>query len=161
MYSNGYSCHICVLRPKSTGSVSLKSNDPRAAPEIDYNLFSHPDDQKILIAGMRLLRKIMAAPAFDSHRGEEIHPGIAAQTDEQLFEKAKERLGTVFHPVGTCKMGIDDMAVVCPQLKVHGIEKLRVVDASIMPRLISGNTNAPTIAIAEKAAEMILAAANA
>jgi len=160
MRSEGYSCHVCVLRPKSTGSVSLKSSDPRTAPEIDFNLFSHPDDQQVMVDGLRLVRKILAAPAFDVYRGEEIHPGIGAQTDEQLFDKAKERLGTVFHPVGTCKMGIDDMAVVCPELKVHGIKKLRVVDASIMPRLISGNTNAPTIAIAEKAAEMILSTAD-
>lgn len=156
MRKDGYSCHVCVLRPESTGSVSLKSNDPSEAPEIDYNFFSHPADKKVLLDGIRQARKIMAAPAFDEYRGEEIHPGKDATTDEQLFEKAKQRLGTVFHPVGTCKMGNDDMAVVDHQLKVHGIDGLRVVDASIMPRLVSGNTNAPTIAIAEKAADMIL-----
>jgi choline dehydrogenase-like flavoprotein len=156
MRKDGYSCHVCVLRPESTGSVSLKSNDPSEAPEIDFNFFSHPADKKVLVDGIRQARKIMAAPAFDEYRGEEIHPGKDATTDEQLFEKAKQRLGTVFHPVGTCKMGNDDMAVVDHQLKVHGIDGLRVVDASIMPRLVSGNTNAPTMAIAEKAADMIL-----
>lgn len=153
---NGYSCHVCVLRPQSTGSVSLKSDNPADAPEIDFNFFSHPEDEKVLVNGLRQVRKIMSAPAFDAYRGEEIHPGTDAITDEQLLEKAKLRLGTVFHPVGTCKMGNDDMAVVNYQLKVHGIDGLRVVDASIMPQLISGNTNAPTMAIAEKAADMIL-----
>lgn len=159
MKTEGYSCHVCVLRPKSTGSISLRSNNPADFPEIDFNFFSHPDDKKILVDGIRQVRKILATSAFDPYRGEELHPGIAIQSDEELFLKAKERLGTVFHPVGTCKMGIDEMAVVCPQLKVHGMDKLRVVDASIMPKLISGNTNAPTIAIAEKAADMILASA--
>ena len=159
MTSNGYSCHVCVLRPKSRGAITLKSANPIDHPDIDFNFFSHPDDQKVIVDGLKLLRKIMAAPAFDQYRGEEIHPGVDIQSDQQLFAKAKERLGTVFHPVGTCKMGVDEMAVVCPQLKVHGIKQLRVVDASIMPLLISGNTNAPTIAIAEKAADMILASA--
>jgi len=157
MRSEGYTCHVCVLRPKSRGTVSLKSADPTSPPEIDFNFFSHPEDQKILVDGMKVARKIFAAPAFDSYRGEEIHPGVDAQSDESIFIKSKELLGTIFHPVGTCKMGHDDNAVVDQELKVHGISGLRVVDASIMPTLISGNTNAPTIAIAEKAAEMILA----
>jgi len=156
MRSEGYSCHVCVLRPKSTGTITLKSADPTVSPEIDYNFFSHPDDKKILVDGIKVVRKIFAAPAFDSYRAEEIHPGIKVQNDEDIFIKSKELLGTVFHPVGTCKMGQDDNAVVDQELKVHGINSLRVVDASIMPTLISGNTNAPTIAIAEKAAEMIL-----
>lgn len=157
MAKDGYSCHVCILRPKSTGTVRLSSADPFAAPEINFNFFSHPEDKKILVNGIKQVRKILASTAFDDYRGEEVHPGISAQSDEEIFAKAKERLGTVFHPVGTCKMGSDDMAVVDTQLKVHGIDNLRVVDASIMPRLVSGNTNAPTIAIAEKAADMILA----
>jgi choline dehydrogenase-like flavoprotein len=158
MSNDGYSLHVCVLRPKSTGTVSLASADPSVAPAIDFNFFSHEDDKKVLVDGIRQARKILNTPAFDEHRGEELHPGAAAQTDEELFVKAKERLGTVFHPVGTCKMGNDPMAVVDADLKVYGVENLRVVDASIMPTLISGNTNAPTIAIAEKAADLILSA---
>ena len=157
MSKHGYSCHVCVLRPESTGSVSLKSADPAVAPEIDFNFFSHPADEKVLVDGIKQVRKILAAPAFDEYRGEEMHPGEAVISDEQLFIKAKERLGTVFHPVGTCKMGNDELAVVNHELKVHGIDGLRVVDASIMPKLVSGNTNAPTMAIAEKASDMILA----
>jgi len=160
MMNEGYSCHVCVLRPKSTGTVTLKSANPTISPEIDFNFFSHPADKKILIDGIKVIRKIFAAPSFDEYRGEELHPGIQAQCDEEIFVKSKELLGTVFHPVGTCKMGNDEAAVVNHQLQVHGINHLRVVDASIMPTLISGNTNAPTMAIAEKAADMILSAAH-
>lgn len=156
---HGFSCHVCVLRPESTGTVSLKSANYKDAPEIDFNFFSDAagKDQAVLTNGMRQLRKILTAPALAQHYDNEVHPGNAFETDEQIFAKAKERLGTVYHPVGTCKMGNDDMAVVDNQLKVHGIENLRVVDASIMPTLVSGNTNAPTMAIAEKASDMILA----
>ncbi|ASP50000.1 GMC oxidoreductase [Cognaticolwellia beringensis] len=156
---HGFSCHVCVLRPESTGTVSLKSANYKDAPEIDFNFFSDQSgkDKAVLINGMRQLRKILTAEALAEHYDNELHPGNAFETDEQVFAKAKERLGTVYHPVGTCKMGHDDMAVVDSQLKVHGIENLRVVDASIMPTLISGNTNAPTMAIAEKASDMILA----
>ena len=156
---HGFSCHVCVLRPESTGTVSLKSANYKHAPEIDFNFFSDAKgkDQAVLTNGMRQLRKILTAPALAEHYDNEVHPGNAFETDEQIFAKAKERLGTVFHPVGTCKMGNDEMAVVDNQLKVHGIGNLRVVDASIMPTLVSGNTNAPTMAIAEKASDMILA----
>lgn len=158
MSQHGYSCHVCVLRPESRGTVRLSSRDYDAKPVIDFNFFSDPEgkDQQTLVNGLKVLRSILAAPAFDDYRVEEMHPGIASMTDEQLFTKAKERLGTVYHPVGTCKMGTDDMAVVNPQLQVHGIENLRVIDASVMPTLISGNTNAPTIALAEKAADILL-----
>ena len=156
---HGFSCHVCVLRPESTGTVSLKSANYQDSPEIDFNLFSDKEgkDKDVMINGMRQLRKILTAPALAQHYDNEVHPGNAFETDEQIFAKAKERLGTVFHPVGTCKMGNDDMAVVDSQLKVHGVKNLRVIDASIMPTLISGNTNAPAMAIAEKAADMILA----
>lgn len=159
MSKPGYSVHVCVLRPKSTGTVSITSANPFAAPEIDYNFFAEPDDCKVMVDGIHQARRILSAKAFDEYRGEEIHPGSDCQSDEQIIEKVKEKVGLVYHPVGTCKMGIDRMAVVDPQLRVHGLEGLRVVDAFIMPRLISGNTNAPTIAIAEKAADLILEAA--
>ncbi|MBW3227266.1 GMC family oxidoreductase [Marinobacter adhaerens] len=159
MSNPGYSVHVCVLRPKSSGTLTITSADPFAAPEIDYNFFADPDDCKVMVDGIRQARRILAAKAFDDYRGEELHPGADRQSDEQIIEKVKEKVGLVYHPVGTCKMGTDRMAVVDPQLRVHGLEGLRVVDASIMPRLISGNTNAPTIAIAEKAADMILEAA--
>jgi choline dehydrogenase-like flavoprotein len=156
---HGFSCHICVLRPESTGTVSLKSANYQDAPEIDFNFFSDHagKDKAVMIDGMRQLRKILTAPALAEHYDNEMHPGKAFETDEQIFAKVKERLGIVYHPVGTCKMGHDNMAVVDHQLKVHGIKNLRVVDASIMPTLISGNTNAPTMAIAEKVSALILA----
>jgi len=157
MSKKGYSCHVCVLRPKSLGRMTLKSADPETPPRIELNFLSHPQDRKTLVDGIRLARKILAAPGFDDYRGAEINPGSDAQSDEDILARAKERLGLVYHPVGTCKMGNDDMAVVDDQLKVHGLEGLRVVDASIMPTLIGGNTNAPTMVIAEKAADMILA----
>jgi choline dehydrogenase-like flavoprotein len=157
MSKKGYSCHVCVLRPKSLGKMTLRSADPEDPPRIDLNFLTHPDDQKTLVNGIRLARKILAAPSFDDYRGAELNPGKDAQSDEEILARAKERLGLVYHPVGTCKMGHDDMAVVDDQLKVHGLENLRVVDASIMPTLIGGNTNAPTMVIAEKAADLILA----
>jgi choline dehydrogenase-like flavoprotein len=156
MSRNGYSCHVCVLRPKSTGRVTLKSADPDDDPVIDLNFLTHPDDCKTLVNGIRLVRKILAASAFDDYRGEELNPGSDAQSDDEILARAKDHLGLVYHPVGTCKMGSDDRAVVDDALKVHGLEALRVVDASIMPTLIGGNTNAPTMVIAEKAADLIL-----
>ncbi len=157
MAKNGYSCHVCILRPKSSGRMTLRSSDPDAPPSIDLNFLDHPDDRKTLVDGLRLVRKILAAPSFDGYRGAEINPGPDAQSDEEILAKAKAKLGLVYHPVGTCKMGSDEMAVVDDELRVHGLESLRVVDASIMPTLISGNTNAPTMVIAEKAADLILA----
>jgi choline dehydrogenase len=158
MSKKGYSCHVCVLRPKSRGRVSLGSADADAPPLIDFNFFSEDEDRQCLVDGIRLARRILAAPSFDSYRGEEICPGPDAVSDEDIFARAKERLGLVYHPVGTCKMGSDDMAVVDDELRVHGLAGLRVVDASIMPTLIGGNTNAPTMIIAEKAADLIAGA---
>jgi choline dehydrogenase-like flavoprotein len=157
MARSGYSCHVCVLRPKSRGRMTLRSADPLAPPRIDLNFFDHPDDRKTLVDGLRLARKILAAPAFDDYRGAELNPGPEAQSDEDILARAKERLGLVYHPSGTCKMGHDEMAVVDDELRVRGLQGLRVVDASIMPTLIGGNTNAPVMVIAEKAAELILA----
>jgi choline dehydrogenase len=156
MSHDGYSCHVCVLHPKSRGTVGLASADPAAAPVIDHNFFDHPEDIKTLVAGVRLGRRILAAPAFDKYRKEEIHPGPDKQSDDAIAAACREKLGIVYHPVGTCKMGKDDMAVVDPHLRVRGLQGLRIVDASIMPTLTGGNTNAPTIMIAEKASDMIL-----
>tara|TARA_R110002072_G_scaffold184083_2_gene340465 strand:+ start:35970 stop:37625 length:1656 start_codon:yes stop_codon:yes gene_type:complete len=153
---HGYSLHVCVLRPKSRGKVSLKSSNPREPVNIDFNFFSDPEDAKVLVNGIRVARKILASPAFDTHRGTEIHPGPEVESDEALLQKCKDKLGLVYHPTGTCKMGQDAMAVVDHELKVHGIKNLRVVDASVMPTLVSGNTNAPIIAMAEKIADIIL-----
>ncbi len=153
---HGYSLHVCVLRPKSRGKLSLKSANPREPIKIDFNFFSHPEDATVMLNGIRVARKILATEAFDEHRGEEIHPGKDVESDEALLQKCKDKLGLVYHPVGTCKMGNDPMAVVDSELRVHGVEKLRVIDASVMPTLVSGNTNAPVIVIAEKAADMIL-----
>ncbi len=160
MAKDGMSLHVCVLRPKSRGSVSLSSSDPTADPVIDYNFFDHPEDAKTLIEGIKISRNIMAANALSPWSGQEIHPGKDVISDQDILDKCKERLGLVYHPVGTCKMGNDELAVVDDQLRVHGIENLRVVDASIMPTIISGNTNATTIVIAEKAADLLLAKAN-
>jgi choline dehydrogenase-like flavoprotein len=159
MSGHGYSCHVCVLRPESRGSIQLKSKNYLDAPLIDFNFLSDEQgkDRQVIINGMRQLRKIMAAPAFDEYRIDEMHPGFENESDDSIFAKVKERLGLVYHPVGTCKMGQDELAVVDPELKVHGITALRVIDASVMPTLTSGNTNAPTIAIAEKMADLILA----
>ncbi|KZY40555.1 GMC oxidoreductase [Oleiphilus sp. HI0050] len=153
---HGYSLHVCVLRPESRGQLSLKSLDPRDRIKIDFNFLSQEKDQKVLVDGIRVARKILASEAFDDHRGDEVHPGADITSDADILQACKDRLGLVYHPVGTCKMGNDDMSVVDDQLRVHGISKLRVVDASIMPTLISGNTNAPVIAIAEKASDLIL-----
>ncbi|OFA31145.1 GMC oxidoreductase [Glaciecola punicea] len=159
MSGHGYSCHVCVLRPESRGNIQLKSNNYLDEPIIDFNFFSDEQgkDRQVIIDGMRQLRKIMAAPAFDEYRIDEMYPGSENESDDDIFAKVKERLGLVYHPVGTCKMGHDELAVVDAELKVHGIAALRVIDASVMPTLISGNTNAPTIAIAEKMADLILA----
>jgi choline dehydrogenase-like flavoprotein len=155
MRRDGYSCHMCCLRPKSRGTISLANANPATPPIIDHNFFSHPDDLKTMIAGIRLTRKILAAPAFDEYRIDEIHPGGDKQSDEEIGLAIKEKLGIVYHPVGTCKMGNDEMAVVDSQLRVHGIKNLRVIDASIMPTLIGANTNATAIMIGEKGADII------
>jgi choline dehydrogenase-like flavoprotein len=152
-WGHGYAVHTCVLRPKSIGQLRL---DRHGKAVIDFNFLSDPEDAKVLIEGLKLARRILADQQFDAIRGTEMLPGKHVQTDEQLMTYVREYAATVFHPVGTCKMGVDPMSVVGPNLKVHGIEGLRVVDASIMPSLISGNTNAPCIMIGEKAADMIL-----
>ncbi|WP_170510727.1 GMC family oxidoreductase [Ruegeria arenilitoris] len=153
----GFSCHICKLRPESRGTVSLHSADPFAAPAIDPAFLSDPRDLDTMIKGARMTREILEAPALAKYRHKEMFGTDTARTDPDWEGHIRARADTIYHPVGTCKMGVDDLAVVDPQLRVRGLQGLRVVDASVMPTLVSGNTNAPTIMIAEKAADMILA----
>ncbi|WP_170438805.1 GMC family oxidoreductase [Ruegeria arenilitoris] len=153
----GFSCHICKLRPESRGTVSLHSADPFAAPAIDPAYLSDPRDLDTMIKGARMTREILEAPALAKYRHKEMFGTDTARTDPDWEGHIRARADTIYHPVGTCKMGVDDLAVVDPQLCVRGLQGLRVVDASVMPTLVSGNTNAPTIMIAEKAADMILA----
>jgi len=147
---------VCNLRPSSRGWVRIKSPDPATYPEIKLNYLSTPEDRKVAVDGMRFTRRIMASKALQKYEPEEFKPGKRANTDKELEQAAGELGTTIFHPVGTCKMGSDPLAVVDDALRVHGVERLRVVDASIMPRITSGNTNAPTYLIAEKGARMIL-----
>ena len=154
-WGHGYSCHVCVLRPHSRGTVRLASADPSAAPLIDPAFLSDPRDLVSLRKGARMMADIMAAPALNKYRGAELYP--AGQSDAELDAAIRARADTIYHPVGTCRMGSDDRAVVDPTLRVIGIEGLRVVDASVMPRLIGGNTNAPVIMMAEKIAAAIRA----
>lgn len=158
---HGLSVLPTAVTPKSVGAVTLRSADPYAAPRIDTNALSHPDDVAVLVEGMRLVRRLIAAHAFDPYRGEEFLPGPAAQTDAELAAHVRAYGQSLYHPVGTCKMGRGERAVVDHELRVHGVTGLRVVDASIMPVIVNANTNAPTIAIAEKAADLILAGAGA
>jgi choline dehydrogenase len=147
---------VCNLRPTSRGWVRITSADPADYPEIKLNYLSTPEDRKVAVDGMRFTRRIMTSKALQKYEPEEFKPGPNANTDEELEQAAGELGTTIFHPVGTCKMGSDPLAVVDDSLRVHGVDRLRVVDASIMPRITSGNTNAPTYLIAEKGARMIL-----
>ncbi len=153
----GYSLHNCLLRPKSRGRVSLHNNDFQQDPKIELNMLSHPDDLTAMVEAVKINLNIFSQQAFDDGRGKSIFPSKAKLTDEEIEGFVREKANHVYHPVGTCKMGEDKDAVVNDRLQVHGIKGLRVVDASIMPTLVGGNTNSPTIMIAAKAAEMILA----
>ncbi|MGB8714861.1 MAG: GMC family oxidoreductase N-terminal domain-containing protein [Rhodanobacteraceae bacterium] len=157
----GYSCHVCALRPHSRGRVFLSSGDPLADPAIDPNFLSDRRDLDVLIKGARLTRAIMMAPAMAPYRYKELFDLHDDMSEAEWESHIRARADTIYHPVGTCRMGNDPMAVVDNELRVHGLEGLRVVDASVMPTLVSGNTNAPTIMIAEKAADMIRGAAPA
>jgi choline dehydrogenase len=147
---------VCNLRPSSRGWVRIKSPDPAAYPEIRLNYLSTEDDRRVAVDGMRFTRRIMAAKALAKYQPEEYRPGSGVTTETDLAKAAGELGTTIFHPVGTCKMGRDAMAVVDDELRVHGIARLRVIDASVFPRITSGNTNAPTYIIAEKGARAIL-----
>ena len=151
---NGYSCHICVLRPESRGRVGLNSNNPRHDPLIDPGFLSDERDLDTLAAGLRMTRQLLEAQPLAPWRGRELYQ-VDHNNDEALKKMIRDRADTVYHPVGTCKMGVDDMAVVDNKLKVRGLEGLRIADASIMPTLIGGNTNAPSIMIGERAADFI------
>jgi choline dehydrogenase-like flavoprotein len=148
---------VCNLQPTSRGHVRIKSTDPLAHPAIQPGYLATEDDRRVAIDSMRFTRRIMAAPALARYRPEELKPGADIESDEALQRAAGDLGATIFHPVGTCKMGSDAYAVVDDRLRVRGIAGLRVIDASIMPRITSGNTNAPTVMIAEKGAEMMLA----
>jgi choline dehydrogenase len=144
-----------LVTPESRGSISVKSANPLDAPAIRANYLSSDADMRVIVEGVKLSRQLAHAKPFAQYRGAELHPGPQARSDEEIIEFIRAEAQTLYHPVGTCKMGHDPMAVVDDQLRVRGIEALRVVDASIMPRIIAGNTNAPTMMIAEKAADMI------
>ncbi len=157
---SGFSASAAQCRPESRGRVELQSADPLAPPRITTNYLVEPHDVKVLVEGLKILRDIYAQPAFrDLVTGEEYLPGNGAQDDAQLARFAREKGGTVFHPVGTCRMGGDARSVVDPQLRVRGIERLRVIDASVMPTITSANTNAAAIVIGEKGADLVLARA--
>lgn len=150
----GLSCHVCLLRPKSVGSVTLKDNNPETPPLIDPNFLNHPDDIEDLLAGYKMTERLMKAPAISQFVTKDAFTS-QVKTDDDIRTILRERVDTIYHPIGTCKMGVDDLAVVDPTLKVYGVQGLRVVDASIIPTLIGGNTNAPAMMIAEKAADLI------
>jgi choline dehydrogenase-like flavoprotein len=157
---HGMSCHSCPLRPKSRGTLRLASRDARDAPLIDPRFLSAEEDMETLVRGFKLVRRIFAQPAFAPWDG--ANPArelyyANVRTDDEIRAAIREHADTIYHPVGTCRMGSDDRAVVDPQLRVRGVDGLRVVDASVMPTLVSGNTNAPVVMIAERAAELIRA----
>ncbi|MDP2677844.1 MAG: choline dehydrogenase [Rhodoferax sp.] len=156
---HGYSCHMCLLRPQSRGSVRLVSKDPQALPLVDPAFLSEQDDMDRMVRGFRLMRNILQQPALAQFGGRELAATATARTDVEIAQTIRKLADTIYHPVGSCRMGPGDMDVVDAELRVHGLESLRVVDASIMPRIVSGNTNAPVIMIAEKAAAMIKASA--
>jgi len=155
---DGFTFHVCQLRPESRGRIGLRSADPFDDPAIFANYLSAEEDRRALREGLKMMRKVAEQPALDPYRTEELFPGKAVQTDEEIDAWIRANAETIYHPVGTCRMGPlgDPMAVVDAELKVQGIAGLRVVDASVIPQLVGGNTNAPTIMIAEKAADLIL-----
>ncbi|TXH98525.1 MAG: glucose-methanol-choline oxidoreductase, partial [Pseudorhodobacter sp.] len=154
--ADGFSAHVCVLRPKSRGQITLASANPADAPLIDPGFLSHPADLPVLMRGARVVEAMLDSPEMTPWRGKRLYPHDG--TDKGLEQAIRTHADTIYHPVGTARMGQDDMAVTDPALQVRGLQGLRVVDASVMPTLIGGNTNAPTIMIAERAADLILRA---
>ncbi len=153
---SAFTSSVCQLRPHSRGHISIKSPDALQYPAIHPNYLSDERDHPVVIAGVRVARRIAAAPSLAPHIVSEFVPGEQYQTDEELLDAARRFSQTIYHPTGTCRMGHDELAVTDDRLRVHGLTGLRVVDASIMPEIVSGNTNAPVIMIAEKAADMII-----
>lgn len=152
----GVTASVCQLRPDSRGTLKVTSSSPSAQPDIVSNYLAQETDKDVLLRGLHLLRKISRQPEFAQFVAREVYPGDDVVTDDELMSYAREVATTIFHPCGTCKMGSDNMAVVDERLRVHGLDGLRVADASIMPTMTSGNTNAPTIMIGEKASDMVL-----
>ena len=165
-FGHGYSCHVCLMRPKSRGRLTLASKDPLAAPLIDPNFLADPDDMRRMVQGFKQMRTILNQPALAGYRGQELATTANAKTDADIETVIRNYGDTIYHPVGTCRMGpldgpqANSLNVVDSELRVHGMTGLRVVDASIMPRIVAGNTNAPVIMVAEKAADMIKAVQN-
>jgi choline dehydrogenase-like flavoprotein len=158
---HGYSCHVCLLRPQSRGSIRLAGPDPLAAPLIDPNFYGEAADLEAMVDGFKLTKRLMDAPALQAVRQSDLFTaGVAEDDDAAIREDLRKRSDTIYHPVGSCRMGVGDdpMAVVDPSLRLRGLDGLWVADASVMPSIIGGNTNAPVIMIAEKAADMIKAA---
>jgi choline dehydrogenase len=153
---HGFAISPVGLYPRSRGRVTLAGPDPFAAPLVDPNLLSAPEDMQPLIDGIRLARKVFASPAFAGYKAEETSPGSAATGDDGLEEFIRTQSYTVHHPVSTCRMGTDAAAVVDAQLRVVGLDNLRVADASVFPSIIGGNTNAAVVMIAEKASDLVL-----
>jgi len=158
MFKYGIAMHICLLRPNSRGAVTLHGPHPNLHPKIQLNMLADKEDQNIMIKAVKIMRQIFNQTTLANHVTNEIFPGDKCQSDQEILDFLKDKANTIYHPVGTCKMGHDECSVVNDKLQVHGIEGLRVVDASIMPTLVSGNTNAPTIMIGAKAADLILSA---
>ena len=156
VWGHGMSCHTCLLRPKSTGEVTLRSSDPFEDPVIDPKFLSHPDDMKVMVEGYKKMMEILHTEPFNKYIQDHVQRPIDLEDDRDIEQAIREDADTVYHPVGTCKMGSDEMSVVDNKLKVHKTNGLRIVDASIMPTLVGGNTNAPTIMIGEKASDIIL-----
>ena len=153
---SGITSSVCQLRPESRGSIEIQSRDPSVHPKIQANYLSASLDQDTAVAAMRYARRMVNSNALSQFIVSEKVPGTSVETDEQLLDAARCISQTIYHPTSTCKMGQDQMAVVDERLRVHGVSGLRVADASIMPAIVSGNTNAPTIMIGEKASDMIL-----
>lgn len=155
VFGHGYSCHVCLLQPQSRGSVRLASADARDMPLIDPGFFSHAEDMPRMVRGVQRMREILRQPALASLGGKEYAYSARAQSETEIEQFMRNHADTIYHPVGSCRMGPGELDVVDARLRVHGVLGLRVVDASVMPRIVSGNTNAPVIMLAEKAADLI------
>src|SRR6202008_27812 len=152
---SGFTMIAYQLRPESRGEIRLKSPDPFDAPAVHPNYLAAETDQRTIVAGLKLIRRILANPHMQQYIEKEFQPGPAVETDQQLLDYARRRGGTVYHPTSTCRMGSDPMAVVDAELRVHGIDGLRVADASIMPTVVSGNINAATIMSGGRAVDRV------